>query len=46
MTSRKNLYLKEQELPTHRSHCAAVGMTINCDADWWSLVRLQALNNL
>ena len=27
----------EQELPTHRCHRAAVGMTVDCDADWWPL---------
>src|SRR5438128_1342596 len=36
----------EQELPPHRSHSASVGVTVDRDADWWPLARLEALNDL
>jgi hypothetical protein len=34
------------ELASHGRHRAAVGVTVDRDADWWALARFQGLNDL
>src|SRR6266568_3717290 len=36
----------EHEYPAHRGHCAAIGMPVDRDVDWWSLARPEVSHDL